>query len=100
MLLISTLSRSRLLKPRDPHRQPRFHHFKLAPCHLNVARRQRKILAMVPLRLNHLAGSQSQQPAHAKIAYRNAHRKIHWQPENGSRKNGLLFVLLRLWRRN
>jgi hypothetical protein len=89
-----------LRQPRHAHRQPGFHHLKLAPRQLHVACGEGKIVAVTPLRLDHLPRSQRQQLAHAKLAHRNGHAQFHRQLRNRCAENGRCLALQRRRRRN
>ncbi len=62
---------ARSSQPGYPHRQLRIDDLELAPGQLHLARGQRHILAVSPLRLDHLPRLQSQQIAHPELAHRN-----------------------------
>ena len=82
----SVPARSR--QPGHPHRQLRIDHFKLAPCQLHLACGQRHILAVRPLRLDHLPGSSA-----SRLRTRNSRTGTATSSSTGSRATGALSAI-------
>ena len=86
-------------QPRHAHRQLRFNHFELGPRQLHIPRRQRQVVAVIPLRLNDGSRLERQKMPHAKLPDRHGHVQFHRQSRHQRPEPRLLLVLAQLPRR-